>query len=81
MGTLDNGLKREWLRLTDENARLRTALEKVKQLVLTNRTHSVLDEVQGVCDDALSAKNQEPQMTQNPDGTKTWTDNAGSETR
>jgi len=24
---------------------------------------------------------QEPQVTQNPDGTKTWTDNAGSETR
>jgi len=29
MGTLDNGLKREWLRLTAENARLRQALQKI----------------------------------------------------
>lgn len=29
MGTLDNGLKREWLRLTAENARLRGALQRI----------------------------------------------------
>lgn len=32
---------------------LEEALEKIKHLVLTNRTHSVLDEVQGVCDSVL----------------------------
>lgn len=29
MGTLENGLKREWLRLTAENARLSTALRAI----------------------------------------------------
>jgi hypothetical protein len=34
MGTLDNGLKREWLRLTKENARLSTENNNLREALL-----------------------------------------------
>jgi regulator of replication initiation timing len=34
MGTLDNGLKREWRRLTAENARLTAENERLRALLL-----------------------------------------------
>jgi len=45
MGTLDNGLKREWLRLTAENARLRAALLEVQKW----------DSIWGALPDSLAA--------------------------
>ena len=62
MGTLDNGLKREWLRLTAENARLRAALGRVRNaLNAHNRPdHPLPNEkrlaLRDICDLALESE-------------------------
>jgi hypothetical protein len=41
MGTLDNGLKREWLRLTAENARLRSVISFAAEALEEHETGGV----------------------------------------